>query len=96
MAALKLHYENLVALGRPPVTAAARRLLGMQPLDRGLETNKLLSSSILLDHIAKIKNRTYSSFEEADAMHRRLEVQLREADLYEEAANLLDDWYMED
>ena len=93
---LKQHYAKLMAVGHPPITAAARRLMGLAPLEKSTKQNSLLSSALLYDHIAKVRNRTYSSFDEADAAHRRLEMQLREAGLYEEAANLLDEWYMED
>jgi len=34
--------------------------------------------------------------DEADKIHRQLEDKLREADLYEEITNLLDDWYMDE
>ncbi len=94
--ALKQHYEMLDRMGYPPVSAAARRLLGLEPLNSGRETNKLMASLSLREHVMKIRDRLYSSVEEADAEHRRLETQLRDAGLYEEATNLLDDWYMED
>lgn len=96
IATLRAHYEALVDMGLPPVTAAARRLMGLEPLEKVRKTNSLLQETSLRAHVLKIKNRTYSSFEEADAAHRRLEAQLRDAGLYEEAANMLDEWYMED
>jgi hypothetical protein len=50
----------------------------------------------LYGHITALRNRSYSSFNEADSVHRKLTGRLREAGLYEEATNLLDDWFMED
>lgn len=100
---LKRYYNILVANGRPPVTAAARRLIGLQPIDRtptSRTVDELLSSFItedsIAEHIDKVKTRAYNSFEEADAVHRRLTPQLKEAGMYEEVNNLMDDWYMDE
>lgn len=92
---LRQHYQTLVDAGHPPVTAAARRLMGLEPKDASGETNALLNQTELLTHIAKVRNRAYSSFDEADATHRRLVDRLKEAGLYGEANELLEEWYDE-
>ena len=95
MELLRRHYNNLTAAGHPPVTAAARRLMGLAPAQPVRETNALLANTELLTHIARIRNRAYSSFDEADAMHRQLTEALKRAGLYGEANELLEDWYDE-
>lgn len=99
IATLRDHYKRLYALGYPPVTAAARRILGEEVQTRS--TNELLSRTMqydaeVLEHAYKVRTRSYSSFDEADAVHRQLTDQLKEADLYEEINNLMDDWYMDE
>lgn len=100
---LQRYYNLLVANGRPPVTAAARRLIGLQPIDRtptSRTVDELLDSFVtedsIAEHIDKVKQRAYASFEQADAVHRRLTPQLKEAGMYEEVNNLMDDWYMDE
>ena len=92
---LRNHYQNLMDAGHPPVSAAARRLMGLEPLQSVRETNSLLINTELLAHIAKVRDRSYASFEEADAAHRRLADQLRASGLYGEANELLEEWYDE-
>lgn len=94
---LRAHYQRQWdELGLPPVTAAARRLLGLEdPADRP-ESNKVLVDADLRIHAAKVRDRTYSTVEEADAVHRQLTDRLQAAGLYEETTNLLDDWYMDE
>ena len=92
---LRQHYRNLMDAGHPPVTAAARRLMGMEPLQPPKETNTLLANTELLVHIAKLRDRSYSIFDEADAVHRRLLDKLKASGLYGEANELLEDWYDE-
>lgn len=92
---LRRHYQNLTDAGHPPISAAARRLMGLEPLHAGNETNSLLMHTELLTHVAKIRDRSYSSFEEADETHRRLTDQLKASGLYGEANELLEEWYDE-
>lgn len=100
---LKEYYSSLLESGREPITAAARRLIGMQPLDwpnRPTKADDMMrlvrSTKQLLEHIDKVRCRAYDSFEQADAVHRRLTPQLKEAGLYEEVNNMMDDWYMDE
>ena len=93
--ALKKHYANYT-----PVTAAARRLMGLDPLGRsGAETNMLLSlGDELTMHCQMVRARTYASASAADEAHRRLADKLRaySEELYEEITMLVDDWYFEE
>lgn len=93
---LVYHYTQMTAAGHPPLTAAARRLMGLEPIGRANEKNPLVTDADLLAHIAKIRHREYSSFDEADAAHRRLAERLRESGLYEDATTLLDEWWFEE
>lgn len=99
IAMLREHYQRLLALGHPPVTAAAQRLLDANAPVR--QSNDVLNYTMqydaeVLEHAYKVRNRQYSSFDEADAVHRRLADKLRKSDLYEEINNLMDDWYMDE
>ena len=100
---LRGYYERLAQLGHPPVTAAAKRLLGIEADSEVTRTkeNSLFGSVMqcdneVLEHARKVRERLYSSVDEADQVHRQLESRLKEADLYEEITNLLDDWYMDE
>lgn len=103
MELLREHYRRLELLGHPPMSAAAKRLMGMS-VDTNASRyrqNPLLEQlqqhdNELLEHARKVRERSYTSVDEADQVHRRLEQQLRDADLYEEITNLLDDWYMDE
>lgn len=93
--ALKKHYASYT-----PVTAAARRLMGLDPLGRGgAETNSLLTlGDTLTKHCQMVRDRAYASAAAADEAHRRLADELRafDEDLYEEITGLVDDWYFEE
>lgn len=101
---LREHYMKLLRAGHPPVTAAAKRILGNAYIDAAAQVRSVTSNASLkltdsydtevLDHAYKVKNRLYASVDEADKCHRELESRLREADLYEEITDLLDEWYM--
>lgn len=97
---LTAYYKSLQDRGLAPVTAAARRLLGMDVANKSTDLDSLLTStttsSALDDHCRKVRERLYSSVDEADRAHRRLADRLKEAGLYEEITNLLDEWYLED
>ncbi len=105
VAKFRNYYERLALLGHPPVTAAAKRILGIDveegPANGRIRENSLFETIVgqsaeLLEHARKVRERSYASVDEADQVHRRLEQQLRDADLYEEITNLLDDWYMDE
>lgn len=99
---LKKHYKLLESLGYPPVTAAAKRLMGYDcngPVDT--ERNSLLITLTSVDaevlaHANKVRNRDYCSFDEADKVHKSLCDRLKEAGLYEEINDLMDEWYMDE
>lgn len=98
---LRTHYQKLQGIGLPPVTAAAKKLLGIvspsgMPIDKA-ETNKALNYDYeLLAHAEAVRNRTYTSVDEADAVHKRLAERLKQAGLYAEISDLLDDWFMDE
>lgn len=101
MATLREHYKRLSLAGYPPVTAAARRLLDGVVTAHVTKENELLCHTSrydaeVLEHAYKVRTRSYDSVDEADKVHRQLESRLKEADLYEEVTNLLDDWYMDE
>lgn len=94
---LKEHYEKLNSAGYPPVTAAAQRLLGLaaQTAKRCNDALELTQrNEEVLEHANKVRQRLYSSVDEADAAHRKLHDELQRLGLYEEITDLLDDWYM--
>lgn len=99
---LKKHYELLESMGFPPITAAAKRLMGYDFNARGgTERNSLLITltgvdAEVLAHANKVRNRGYSSFDEADKTHKALCERLKEAGLYEEINDLMDEWYMDE
>ena len=107
IAKLTEHYKVLQERGLEPVTAPAKKLLGVDTAKRTANRSNLddiLSSvqgtneSDLERHCRLVRQRGYSSFEEADAAHRRLADELRATNpaLYGEISDLLDEWYMEE
>ena len=102
------HYKLLQSRGLEPVTAPAKRLLGVATtkqvgtrkasLDYLLDITQGNSETELERHCRLVRCRGYASFEEADAAHRRLAGELNKLgpDVYEEINNLMDDWYLED
>jgi len=95
---LRAYYQTLVMCGRPPLTAAARRLIGLEPLEREPQTYDVMvhmQQQELYEHIRRVNQRSYATFDEADEVHRRLTPRLREAGLYEDVNNMMDDWYMD-
>jgi len=104
---IKQHYTALMERGYPPVTAAARKLMNYEQPDGPaslVRAERSLSAfgeianytKVLTEHIQKIKDRSYASFDEADAKHKELVDKLRGAGLYEQATDLLDEWFMEE
>lgn len=91
---LKKHYQTLIDLGYPLVTAAARRLMEVDDTC-GPAATALDADADLYAHILAVQNRTYSSFEEADEAHSRLTPRLRARGLYEDVNNLMDRWFEE-
>lgn len=97
------HYKRLLDMGFPPVTAPAKQLLNWVD-DGNAEDNKLeallnkVAPAIeytIEDHCRLVRERGYASFNEADEVHKKLTKQLKEAGLYEEINDLMDEWYME-
>lgn len=94
---LRTHYQKLHGIGLPPVTAAAKKLLGIVSPTDGRETNKALNYDYdVLVHAEAVRNRIYSSVDEADEVHKRLAERLKEAGLYAEISDLLDEWFMDE
>lgn len=106
---LREHYTLLQAHGLPPVTAPARKLLGVDDKPKADKHSDLASllgatqaavsggESEIDRHCRLVRQRGYASAEEADAAHRRLADALRAHDqgVYEEITELVDEWYME-
>lgn len=92
---LKRHYQLLMDLGHPLVTAAARRLMGIDAESSDGSGAVIDADADLYEHILAVKNRSYSSFDEADEVHSRLTPRLRAAGLYEDVNNLMDRWFEE-
>lgn len=103
------HYRVLQERGLEPVTAPAKRLLGVDTGNgqstRRASLDDLLGSvqgvvtgeSEVEKHCRLVRQRGYTSFEEADVAHRRLADELRATNpaLYAEITDLMDEWYME-
>lgn len=100
---LSEHYQRLLDKGLPPVTAAPRRLLGLDKAECTKPDSSLdaLLSSVQAEsevdkHCRLVRSRGYASIDEAQTVHRQLETQLKESGHYEELTELLDDWYFEE
>ena len=100
---LRKHYRMLYGAGHPPVSAAAKRLLGIdvdvaqsRSRNNSLESRLSMFDEEVMEHAYKVRTRAYDSVDEADEVHRKLADRLKDADLYEEITNLLDDWYMDE
>ena len=98
---LRKHYQDLSNRGLPPVTAAARRLLGIEGSkeSKSADIDSLLASvqeSAVETHCRLVRARGYASVDEAQVKHRELTEQLQVAGYYEEITELLDDWYFEE
>lgn len=93
---LKAFYGNLLMAGYP-LPSMGRRLLGIgeAPAGQTAPPPERENLAELYGHIYKLRRRSYSSVDEADEVHRQLAGRLRDAKLYEEANNLLDDWFLE-
>lgn len=103
---LRQHYQTLMDCGLPPVTAAAKRLLGVQEDTSGCDSLENLLQSMqraaqglpdaeVEEHCRLVRERGYASFEEADAAYKRLAPRLREAGVYAEITDLMDEWFEE-
>lgn len=103
---LREHYKVLQSRGYEPVTAPAKRILGVDTVVERARRDTLadmlsmtqgVGESELDRHCRLVRQRGYESAEAADAAHRRLADELKtyNHDLYEEITELVDDWYME-
>lgn len=101
---LRTYYSMLMKAGYEPITKAARRLMGLSvdvPYNGGFGTSVDLTAECmssmqdLYEHISMLRSRSYTDVDEADAAHRRLTDRLKKTGLYEEATNLLDEWWFE-
>lgn len=96
------YYKTLQSRGCEPVTAPAKKLLGFVDTQgrRAKSLNdamdQILGASELHLHLQKLRDRSYTSFDEAEATHKALADQLHGAGLYDEAADLLEDWFLDD
>ena len=101
---LRAHYQLLIDRGLPPVTAAAKRLMGCvddeakgssrQSLDDLLA--EVSAETELERHCRLVRTRGYSSVEEAQQAHSRLTAELHAHNYYAEITELLDDWYFDE
>ena len=76
-------------LGKDKPVAAARSINLTVRLDSVINAGQ---ADVLRAHLDALRDRTYSSLEEAGRMQDTLAQQLRAAGLYEEADRLLEDW----
>lgn len=99
---LKEAYQVFVDAGYPLVSAAAQRLMygGISKVaestDIRIAVPKRDDLTDLYEHITKLKERSYSSCDEADEVHKALVGRLHKAGLYEEATELLDEWWFDE
>ena len=101
---LRTHYKALQDRGLPPVTASARRVLGEDvAVSRGVDTLDSLLAQVsgvgesdISRHCRLLRERAYSCVDEAYEVHKTLVARLTEAGLYEEANELLEDWFDEE
>ena len=98
------HYKRLLDMGFPPVTAPAKQLLNWTKAndDDNDKLEDLLNKVApaieytIEDHCRLVRERGYASFSEADEVHKKLAKRLKEAGLYEEINDLMDEWYMDE
>lgn len=91
---VRRHYQMLLDARCDLTTAAARRLMGFGQT-KTVDTADTVDLNELYGHIAKLRDRSYASFEEAEAEHQRLIPALRAAGLYAEANDIVDGWFLE-
>lgn len=93
------HYYRLLLDAGYQLPSMGRRLLGLddeEAADKQRSALRLDEADELYTHIAALRQRSYSNIDEADSVHRKLTSRLRDTGLYEEATNLLEEWFMED
>lgn len=100
------YYKGLMQAGCRLTHSAAQRLVGlystadeMRAAATRADDDSIAAAQHLGDlykHIEMLRARSYSSFDDADMAHHALVPRLREAGLYEEANNLIDDWFFEE
>lgn len=98
------YYLMLVNAGYTLVHSAPKRLLGISTAASLHRHHKppqhpggvVVTRDMLYSHIQKLRDRAYDSFDAAEAAHKCFNKALREAGLYEEANNLIDEWFEED
>lgn len=102
-----VQYFRILRDGGVPITlgAAAQVLAIVDGLEGRVSTKHAEPAAVttptydtneLYQHIYKLRTRSYSSFDEADTVHKSLVGALTDAGLYEEANNLIDEWFEED
>lgn len=98
---LREHYKVLQDRGFPPVTAAARRLLGVEAevrddrksLDDLLAQVSGIGVTDAERHCRLLRERSYVSVDEAYEVHKTLVAELTKEGLYEVATELLEQWF---
>lgn len=95
------YFKMLRGAGIPILHSAAVKLLDKDDQLRGRRTTDGNCESHtyrmhdLYQHLDKLRTRSYSSFDEADRIHRTMIKDLEEAGMYEDANNLIDEWFEE-
>lgn len=92
---LRTHYKSLQDRGLEPVTAPARRLLGVEKpkansIDTLLAAVQTISVTELVDNI---RNRKYANADEAYEAHKPYIDELREVGMLTEVTELIEEWY---
>lgn len=101
---LRNHYQKLMDKGLPPITAAAKNILGIEngytPRRRGKEAlGNLLASVVqsdLEDFVANIENRKFNSADEAYEAHKPHIAALRQSGKLDYVTELIEAWYDEE
>ena len=88
-------YKVLQGRGGTPVGPYARHVLGTEPVKNTTDDDDLLAAVLgdeLQIHMSNLVQRSYESLDVAYDMQDRLKDRLKEANLYERADVLLEDW----
>ena len=101
---LRDYYKELDAKGLPPVTAAAKRVLGIDParqaradgLDDLLAATLGKADSGVDEFCNKLRRRDFASADEAYEQLKALRPELKEAGVYDEMNELVEAWFDED
>ena len=96
---LRNHYQILNDRGLPPVTAPARKLLGVDKVRTSSSLDDLLAAvqtPSIQELIANIKSRRFGTADEAYEAHKPLRQALEDAGMLGYVTELIEAWYDEE